>query len=234
MRRVGLTPFGVEVLPCSGREEGPCEEQGDEDSVWRLDSASRKRSSLITVRCLKPTGNFTGSPGKTLNQLMFNLKGVLLAYSCQIVRTCVLSGSPVTLCHAPTVMRPLVVLSRFSTFNQNSFKHLKTERVYIKTGHRWSMNAKSPLLRSTWSSSSSRWESFSDMWCSSFSACLFFRLWSEMGPSTHSSGNLLLLENTQQALSHRLRIPTPAPPQPCTTLGFSCIWGAFGCPGVYL
>lgn len=60
----------------------------------------------------------------------------MLAYDCQIVRTCVLSGSPVTLCEAPTVMRPLVVLSRFSTFNQNSFKHLKTERVYIETGHR--------------------------------------------------------------------------------------------------
>lgn len=124
------------MLPCSGKEEGPREEHGDEDSVWRLDSASRKRSSLIIVRCVKPTGNFTGSPGKTLNLLMFNLKGVLLACRCQIVRTCVMSGSPVTLCDAPTVVRPLVVLTGFSTFNQNSFKHLKTERVYIETGHR--------------------------------------------------------------------------------------------------
>lgn len=130
MRRVALTPSGVEVLPCSGREEGPREEQGDEDSDWRLDSASRKRSSLIIVRGLKPTRNFSGSPGKTLNQLMFNLKGLMLAYNCQIVRTCVLSGSPVTLCDAPTLMRPLVVLSRLSTFNQNSFKHLKTKGLY--------------------------------------------------------------------------------------------------------
>lgn len=68
----------------------------------------------------------------------------MLAYNCQIVGTC---RSPVILCDASTVMRPLVVLSRLSTFNQNSFKHLKTERVYIETGHRWRMNAKSPLLR---------------------------------------------------------------------------------------
>lgn len=135
MGRVGLTPSRVEVLPCSGREEGPREEQGDEDSVWQ-DSASRKRSSLIIARCLKPTQNLKGSPGKTLNLPMFHLKGDMLAYNCPIVRTCVLSGSPVTLCEVPTVMRPLVVLSRFSTFNQNSFKHLKTERVNIEAGHR--------------------------------------------------------------------------------------------------
>lgn len=79
MRRVGVTPSRVEVLPCSRGEEGPGEEQGDEDSVWRLDSASRKRSSLTIVRCLKATRNFTGSPGQTLNLLMFNLK-VMSAY----------------------------------------------------------------------------------------------------------------------------------------------------------
>lgn len=68
------------MLPCSGREEEPREEQGDEDSVRRLDSASRKRSSLTIVRCLKATWNFTGSPGQTLNWLIFILKGVELAY----------------------------------------------------------------------------------------------------------------------------------------------------------
>lgn len=117
--------------------------------------------------------------------------------------TCVLCGTPVTLHDVVAVVGPIVtpsVFTGFSTFTHNTFKHLTIIMYWILLFLRYDlqslkthrMNIPSNRTR-TWSSSVSRWESFSDMWCSSFSASLFLRLryvsWQLTSP-----GLLLLLE----------------------------------------
>lgn len=54
----------------------------------------------------------------------------MLTYNSQTESTCVFPGSPVTL----TVVRPAVlsVFNGFSTFNQNSFKHLQHKREHSR------------------------------------------------------------------------------------------------------
>lgn len=62
----------------------------------------------------------------------------MLNYNNKLACTFVLSGSPVTLRDALTVMRQLVffsIFNSFSTFTQNPFKHLKKKITYIRTGH---------------------------------------------------------------------------------------------------
>lgn len=87
-------------------------------------------------------------------------------------------------------------LKKYSLQAKKTHTHMQKELKSLLVGNRTICQHARYLNTHTWSSSSSRWESFSDMWCSSSSACLFLCLRYDRGSSKLCSSNLLLLRKT--------------------------------------